>query len=161
MFHETDLPPCGYSPNWTLTAQYNFMDFGQHSPMVCWPISSSDYQSTYNTLRPRQNGRHFADDIFKCIILNVDVWIPIKISLKFVTQGPINIIPALVQIIAWRRQGDKPLSEPMMVRLPTHICVTRPQWDNGIGKRNTYQCICTGNACARNNKMYFFYRNAF
>ena len=37
-------------------------------------------------------------------------------------------IPALVQIMAWRRPGDKPLSEPMMVSLLTHICVTRPQW---------------------------------
>ena len=37
-------------------------------------------------------------------------------------------MPALVQIMAWRRPGDKPLSEPMMVSLPTHICVTRPQW---------------------------------
>ena len=74
------------------------------------------------TLRPRQNGRHFANDIFKW------VWIPNKISLKFVPQGPINNIQALVQIMAWRRPGDKPLSGPMMVRLPTHICVTRPQW---------------------------------
>ena len=80
-----------------------------------------------NTLRPRQNGRHFADGIFKCIFLNENVWIPIKISLKFIPKGAINKIPALVQIMAWRRQGDKPLSEPMMVRLPTHICVTRPQ----------------------------------
>ena len=81
-----------------------------------------------NTLRPRQNGRHFADDILKCIFLNENVWIPIKISLKFVPQCPINNIPALVQIMVWRRPGDKPLSGPMMVRLPTHICVTRPQW---------------------------------
>ena len=81
----------------------------------------------FNTLRPRQNGRHFADDIFKCIFLNENVWIPIKISLKFVPQGPINNIPALVQIMAWRRPGDKPSFGPMMVRLPTHICVTRPQ----------------------------------
>ena len=29
--------------------------------------------------------------------------------------------------MAWRRPGDKPLSEPMMVSLVTHICVTRPQ----------------------------------
>ena len=43
-------------------------------------------------------------------------------------RGPINNIPTLVQIMAWRRPGDKPLSEPMMVRSPTHICVTRPQW---------------------------------
>ena len=30
--------------------------------------------------------------------------------------------------MACRRPGDKPLSEPMMVSLLTHICVTRPQW---------------------------------
>ena len=34
--------------------------------------------------------------------------------------------------MAWRRQGDKPLSEPMMVSLPTHVCVTRPQWVNNL-----------------------------
>ena len=81
-----------------------------------------------NTLRPRQTGRHFADDIFKCIFVNEDVWIPIKNSLKFVSMCPINNILALVQIMAWRREGDKPLSEPMLVSLPTHIWVTRPQW---------------------------------
>ena len=83
---------------------------------------------TLNTLRPRQNGRHFPDDIFKWIFLNENVWISINISMKFVPRGPINNILTLVQIMAWRRPGDKPLSEPMMVRLPTHICVTRPQW---------------------------------
>ena len=81
-----------------------------------------------NTLRPRQNSRHFPDDIFKWIFLNENVWISINISLKFVPRGPINNIPSLVQVMAWRRPGDKPLSEPMMVRLPTHICVTRPKW---------------------------------
>ena len=86
-----------------------------------------------NTLRPRQNGRHFADAIFKCISLNENAWVPIKISLKIVPRGPINNIPALVQIMAWRRPGDKPLSGPMMVRLPMHICVTRPQWVNIAG----------------------------
>ena len=81
-----------------------------------------------NTLRPRQNGRHFADDIFKCIFLNENAWISLKISLKFVPKVRINNIPALVQIMAWRRPGDKPLSEPMMDNLLTHISVTRPQW---------------------------------
>ena len=90
----------------------------------------------FNTLRPRQNGRHFPDDIFKWIFLNENVWIPIKISLKFIPKGPINNIAALVQIMAWRRSGDKPLSEPMMVNLPTHICVTRPQWFFSILKWN-------------------------
>ena len=74
------------------------------------------------------NGRHFADDIFKYIFLNENVSFLNKISLKFVPKGLINNIPALVQIMAWRRLGDKPLSEPMMFSLPTHICVTRPQW---------------------------------
>ena len=81
-----------------------------------------------NSLRPRLNTHPFAVDVFKCNFLNENVWIPIKISLKFVPKGPINNIPALVQITAWRRQGDKPLSEPMMLRLLMHICVTRPQW---------------------------------
>ena len=51
-------------------------------------------------LGPRQNRRHFADDIFKYIFLNENGWISIKFSLKFVRFGPINIIPALVQIMA-------------------------------------------------------------
>ena len=82
----------------------------------------------FNTLRLRQNGRHFADDNFKCIFFNNNVWISIKISLKFVRKAPINNITTLVQVMAWRRPGDKPLFEPMMVSLLMHICVTRPQW---------------------------------
>ena len=74
--------------------------------------------------------RDFANDTFKRIFLNENVRISIKISLKFVPKGPINNYPALVQIMAWRRSGDKPLFEPMMVSLLTHICVTRPQWVN-------------------------------
>ena len=42
------------------------------------------------------NGRHFPDDIFKCIFLNENVSISIKISLKFVPKGPFNNITALV-----------------------------------------------------------------
>ena len=83
-----------------------------------------------NTLRPRQNGRHFADDTFNRIFVDENFSILIEISLNFVPKGPINNIPTLVQIMAWRRPGAKPLSEPMMVCLPTHICVTRPQWVN-------------------------------
>ena len=51
--------------------------------------------TTINTLRPRQNGRHFAEDMFKCIFLNENVWIPLEISLKFVPKGSINNNPAL------------------------------------------------------------------
>ena len=86
-----------------------------------------------NTLRPRQDGRHFPDNIFKCFFLNENVWILIKTSLKFIPTGAINNIPALVQIMAWRQSGDKPSSEPMMVSLLMHICVTQPQWVNITG----------------------------
>ena len=102
------------------------------TPEVCITLD----HHIINTLKPRQNGRHFTDDISKCIFLYENVWI--WISLKVVPKGPINNIPALVQIMAWRRPGDKPLSEPMMVRLPTHICVTRPQWVNTLRPKQMY-----------------------
>ena len=53
-----------------------------------------------------------ADDIFKLIFFNENIWILIKISLKFVPKGPIKNNTALVQVMACRRFGDKPLSEP-------------------------------------------------
>ena len=92
--------------------------------------SNTEGYSYINSFRPRPNRRHFADDIFKCIFENENEWISLRISLKFVPKVRINNVPALVQIMAWRRPGDKPLSEPMMVSLLTHICVTRPQWVN-------------------------------
>ena len=93
----------------------------------------SSHSNLFNTLRPTQNGRHFPDDIFKWIFLKENVWISINISLKFLPRGPINNIPALVQVMACCLVGTKPLSEPMMVRLPTHICVTQPQWVKDCG----------------------------
>ena len=88
-----------------------------------------------NKLRPRQNGRHF---------LNDKASISIKISLKFVPKGSIDNSPKLVQIMAWCRPDDKPLSAPMMVSLLTHICVTRPQWVNtilaGSPVQSSYNC---------------------
>ena len=55
---------------------------------------------SYNvdTLRPRQDGRHFADDIFTCIFFNENCCILIKFSLKYVRKGPIDNNRALVQI---------------------------------------------------------------
>ena len=94
------------------------------------PSRSSCFRITLfvNSFRPRRNRRHLADDIFKYISLNENVLISIEISLKFISKGPINTIPALVQLMAWYRPGDKPLSEPVMVYSLTHICVTWPQW---------------------------------
>ena len=65
---------------------------------------------------------------FQMIFLKENVWISIKIWLKFVPVGPNYNIPTLVQIMAWCWTGDKPLSVPMMVRIRMHIYVTRLQW---------------------------------
>ena len=110
---------------------------------VIWNITFESHKCSHilirrqckkiNTLRLRQQGRHFPDDISKCIFLNENVWILIMISLIFVPKGPINYIPALYQIMACPRPGDKPLSEPLMVIILTNLCVTKPQWVNNIG----------------------------
>ena len=93
-------------------------------------INNGQFHYNLNTLRPKQNETKLS---------NVFSWI--KNSHKFVPNGPINNIPALVQIMVWCRPGDKPLSEPMMVRLPTHTCITRPQWVNRIVHGYGKSCI--------------------
>ena len=67
-----------------------------------------------NSSPPGQNGRHFADDIFRCIFVNEKFHILIKISEKFVHKGPNDNNPAFVQIMTGHRKGDKPLFEPML-----------------------------------------------
>ena len=72
------------------------------------------------------------------VILQTTIWnglswmeiykISLTISLKSVPKFHINNIPSLVQIMAWCRPCDKPLSETMMFKLLTHICVIRPRW---------------------------------
>ena len=74
-----------------------------------------------NSLRLRQNGRLFADDIFQCIFLKENVWTSVKIWLQFVLKVWINNIPALV----W--QATSHYLKQWWSILLTHICVTRPQ----------------------------------
>ena len=57
-----------------------------------------------------------ADDNFKCIIFNENDRIPNQISLKLVLRSPIGSKPALVQVMAWRRTGDKPLPKSMITQ---------------------------------------------
>ena len=57
-----------------------------------------------------------ADDIFKCIFFNENVFISIKISLNFVPNGPIDCKSSLVQVMAWHRKGDKPLHELLITQ---------------------------------------------
>ena len=104
----SSLTPCGLL-RWYMVS-LNF-----HQWFRLWLAACS--APSLNTLRPRQDGRHFPDNIFKCIFLNENGRVSIKFSLKFAPKVPITNIPALVQIMAWRRPGDKPLSEPMTVSL--------------------------------------------
>ena len=129
-----------YDCPWTGLSRYDLDTQYTKSDILSMDRTTVEWRCV-SPLRPRQNGRRIADDTFKRIFLNKNVRISIEISLKFVPKGPINNIPALVQIVAWRRSGDKPLSEPMMVSLLTHICVTRPQWV--INMVHTYMTIWT------------------
>ena len=47
---------------------------------------------------------------------SLNVRIPIQISFNYAPSSPIDNKPALVQVMAWRRTGDKPLPEPMMTQ---------------------------------------------
>ena len=69
------------------------------------------------TLPPWTNGRHFADDISRCIFVNEKFCNLIKISLKF---APVDSNSALVQIMAWHRIGHMPLSEAVLTRFISH-----------------------------------------
>ena len=111
-----------WTRNLRIIGRYITTKHDKHKPRA-WFFSDG-----LNRLWPTQNCRYFPDGIFKCIFSNENDWISIKISPKFVLKGPINNIPALVQIMAWRLSGDKPLFGPMIVNSLMHICATGPQW---------------------------------
>ena len=106
------------------TFYVNLTGFKIKAGMSAW----DEYLVILEHIEAETNCSHFADNIFTCIFLNENVWVLLKISLKFVPKVQINNISALVQIMAWRWPSTKPESEPMMVNTMTHICVTRPQW---------------------------------
>ena len=84
------------------------VQLGLHRYNFSYVVTITQYN---NTSRPRHNGCHFPDDIFKLIFLYQNFPISNKNP-----QGPINNIPAMVQIMAWHWIGNKPLPEPMTVK---------------------------------------------
>ena len=110
---------CRFDNNIQAIMQFSKLSLGNPSS-CCWLLTHWGREK-WTPFRRRHFQMHFLECKF---------WISIKISLKFVPKCPINNIAAIVQIMAWRRPGDNSLSEPMVVSLPTHICVTRPQWVN-------------------------------
>ena len=107
-------------------------ELGYHWPQLCLVTSATivvpaesmmtycQLESKCSPFRRRHFEMHFLEWNY--------IWISINISLKFVSRGQISDIPTLVHIMAWRRPGDKPLSEPMKFSLLTRICVPWPQW---------------------------------
>ena len=135
------------------------------SPTCLWLLANNKNSNKYDTgakgdlisecrillssqIEAETKWQPFFQTIFS-IFLNENVSISTKISLKFVLKGPINNMPTLVQIMAWCRPGDKPLSEPIAVSLLTHICVSQPQWVNRLSHccfaRNKFYLHTTGN----------------
>ena len=119
------LSPCynqyaWYAPAWASPIHHvltgSSIRHGLPSWLALWPswnITPSAYKDLHAylfTLRLRQSGHHFADDIFECIFLNAHLWIVIKISLKFVPKGQINNIILI------------------NVGYLTEACLTGPQW---------------------------------
>ena len=78
--------------------------------------SMSKVHQRRNTLTLRQNGCHFADNIFKRIFLNANCCILKQTSLRFIPEGLIDNMSVLVQVRAWHRTGDKPLPEQMLTQ---------------------------------------------
>ena len=64
-------------------------------------------------------------------------WFRLQFHWSLSPKVPINNISVFIQIMAWRRPGAKPLSEPMMTIVLTRICVIRPQWI-----KSALQCHC-------------------
>ena len=82
-----------------------------HLPLDKWP--------PYHNGRRRYFQMHFHE--WKNCVL-------IKISLQFIVKGPFRNVPALVEIMAWRRIGENQCSPDSL----THICGTRGRWINQI-----------------------------
>ena len=82
--------------------------------LTCDVFGAMSLPEPIDTLRPRQNGCQFADDIFKRIYLNEKYCVLIQISQKVAPKVPVNDVPALAKMMACRRAGDTPLSEPIV-----------------------------------------------
>ena len=70
---------------------------------------------TIHSSPPGQNGHHFTDKIFICILLNENIRISIRISLRFIPKSPTDN-KWLVQVRAWCWKGDKSLPAPVLTQ---------------------------------------------
>ena len=109
-----------------------------YATMINWCVElfyeGTENKSLINSLRPSDAITAFSQTTFSSAfswMKILEFWLIFHWNLFLrvpLTRFTDTNIPALVQVMAWRHPGDKPLSEPMLISLPTHICVTQPQW---------------------------------
>ena len=101
-----------------------------------------------NTFKTRQNGRHFPDDIVKCKSSNENIYFD-KYFTAVCSRGPMNDIPALVQIMAWRRPGDNQLSEAITDTGINDLAIAKER--ETIICAHFMPCIVFGNYTSKKN----------
>ena len=128
---------CNISPHWSMTWTTHLKD--KRATLVI--------QFVINSLRLRQNGCHFEDNIFQFILIIIMLSIQIQISLKFVPKGYINNKVALAVLMAKHWTGDKPSSEPMMVKFADAYCgrvesrYGPSQWETSLLCNNVFHWL--------------------
>ena len=112
-------------------------DLNQHD-FNCFKVEPRNIVLVENQLTLGTKWPPFPGQHFQLYFLEWKLPISVNTWQKFVPKVPINSIQTLVQIMTWHRPGAKPLSEPMMLNLLTHICVTRLQWVYGLPSQQIY-----------------------
>ena len=112
--------PCGIKSSklsafriWCLPCNFHKSKWTKKFGVVCHLNQTFDHCIAGNWGRDKLPP--FRSQHFQMHVLEWNVWNELTISLKFVSKVQNNNIPALVQIRAWCRSGDKPLSDSMMI----------------------------------------------
>ena len=99
---------------------YGVTTWANVDPDLCCHMESLGPMSYL--ISPGQNGRHFADHIFRCIFINEKFWLGIHWCLFLRSNW------ALVQVMAWRRTGVKPIPEPMLAQFTDAYMRHKGRW---------------------------------
>ena len=121
----------GESPSVSRNLRINLVWHCILSP--CWGRRGVGWVGTggVNTLRLRQNGTHFTDNILKYIFVNENFWFSYKIALKWVPCDLSDDQSALVEVMIWHWIGDKLSPQPMMIPFTNaYQCISLPKWVN-------------------------------
>ena len=115
---------------------------------------------TFNTMRPRQNGCHFPDDSFKWIFSYKKNDLRYNFYWSLFPRIQLTIFHHCFRYLAWHRTCAKPMSEPMMVSLLTHICAIRSQWVKHDNRTNTWKILFLVNPVAINLDLNMIFVNS-